>query len=133
VTLAFKDHACLFSSDFNFNGLTVTPESIRSGLGDFSKIINYPALYGARMSQAFSSTDSSIFVPQSTIKQVPDLTDQTGDLKFSDGCGTISRELAEKVWHGMMEHTGRRRSPGAEATPCAFQIRIGGELAARSV
>jgi RNA-dependent RNA polymerase len=136
VASGFRDHACFFSSDFNFNDLPVTPESIRSSLGDFSKIINCPARYGARMSQAFSSTDPSIVVSQSVIRQIPDLKNKKGDLEFSDGCGTISRELAQKVWDGMIEqmpHTRRRQRHRAEPTPCAFQIRIGGELAARSV
>jgi RNA-dependent RNA polymerase len=136
VTSGFREHACFFSSDFNFNGLTVTPEYIRSSLGDFTKVIHCPARYGARMSQAFSSTEPSIVVPQSIIKEIPDLKNEEGDLEFSDGCGTISRELVEKVWHGMIEqmpHTRRRQRHSAEPIPCAFQIRIGGELAGRSV
>ncbi|KAG9089334.1 hypothetical protein FS749_001409 [Ceratobasidium sp. UAMH 11750] len=125
----FRDHACFFSADFVFEGLAVTPESIRTSLGNFSKVIHCPARYGARMSQAFSSTDPSITIPRSAIKPIPDIKTSKGDLEFSDGCGTISRQLAEEVWQGMIEnmpHTRRRQRHRAEPTPCAFQIRIGG-------
>ncbi|KAG9102986.1 hypothetical protein FRC06_000562, partial [Ceratobasidium sp. 370] len=125
----FRDNACFYSADFVFEGSIVTPESIRTSLGNFSKVIHYPARYGARMSQAFSSTDPSITIPQSAIKPIPDIKTSKGDLEFSDGCGTISRQLAEEVWQGMIEnmpHTRRRQRHRAEPTPCAFQIRIGG-------
>ncbi|KAG9109630.1 hypothetical protein FRC07_008274 [Ceratobasidium sp. 392] len=129
LLLGFRDHACFFSSDFVFNELAVTPETIRTSLGDFTKVIHCPARYGARMSQAFSSTDPSITIPRTAIKPIPDIKTSKGDLEFSDGCGTISRELAEEVWQGMidkMPHSRRRQRHRAEPTPCAFQIRIGG-------
>ncbi|KAG8750258.1 hypothetical protein FRC12_012967, partial [Ceratobasidium sp. 428] len=69
----FRDHACFFSSDFVFGGMAITPESVRTSLGDFKKVIRCPARYGARMSQAFSSTDPSITIPQSAIKHIPDI------------------------------------------------------------
>ena len=126
----FRDHACFFSSNFEFDGGTITPESIRLSLGNFEKVIYCPARYGARMSQAFSSTDPSIVLHQSMIKQIPDLKTRKTNLEFSDGCGTISRELAQEVWRGMIEqmpHTRRRQRHRAEPPPCAFQIRLGGQ------
>lgn len=128
--LGFRDHACFFSSNFEFNGATITPESIRLSLGDFEKVIYCPARYGARMSQAFSSTDPSVVLEQSMIKQIPDLKTRKTNLEFSDGCGTISRELAQEVWRSMIEqmpHTRRRQRHRAEPPPCAFQIRVGGQ------
>ncbi|KAG9119949.1 hypothetical protein FRC07_004787, partial [Ceratobasidium sp. 392] len=124
-----RDHACLFSSRFVFGGSPITPASIRSSLGDFAKVIRCPARYGARMSQAFSSTDPSIIVPKPSIKPILDIKTEKGDFEFSDGCGTISRELAKKAWQGMlsqMPNTRRRRRHIDEPIPCAFQIRIGG-------
>lgn len=124
----FRDHACFFSSDFKFGDLFVTPELIRLTLGSFpEKVLTCSARYGARMSQAFSSTDPSITVPESYIVAIPDI--QSGKHEFTDGCGTISRELAEEVWQGMLDkmpRTRRRRRHMAEPTPCAFQIRLGG-------
>lgn len=64
------------------------------------------------------------------VKKIPELVTKKGDMEFSDGCGTISRELAEEVWRNMvdqMPHTRRQQRHIAEPTPCAFQIRIGGE------
>ncbi|KAG8710842.1 hypothetical protein FRC08_016639, partial [Ceratobasidium sp. 394] len=122
-----KEHACFFSSKFEFEGSTITPESIRSSLGNFPKVIKCPARYGARMSQAFTSTDPSIIVPQSAIVPLREL--QKGKHMFSDGCGTISRELLEEVWRARnqnMPHTRRRQRHKTEPTPCVLQIRIGG-------
>ncbi|KAG8743657.1 hypothetical protein FRC10_011626 [Ceratobasidium sp. 414] len=128
LLLGLKEHACFFSSDFVFEDSVVTPESIRSSLGKFPpKVIKCPARYGARMSQAFTSTDPSIIIPQSAIVPLREL--QTGGQIFSDGCGTISRQLAEEVWKAMVEnmpHTRRRQKHKTEPTPCVFQIRIGG-------
>ncbi|KAG8694498.1 hypothetical protein FRC08_008450 [Ceratobasidium sp. 394] len=124
-----RGSACFFSSEFVFEDSTVTPTSIRSSLGDFTKVINCPARYGARMSQAFSATDPSVTLHKSVIKPILDIKTEKGDFDFTDGCGTISRDLARKVWEGMLEqmpHTRRRQRHRDEPIPCAFQIRIGG-------
>ncbi|KAG8719642.1 hypothetical protein FRC09_010851 [Ceratobasidium sp. 395] len=124
-----RDHACLFSSRFVFEGSEITPASIRSSLGDFTKVIDCPARYGARMSQAFSSTDPSIVIPRPCIKPIVDIKTEKGDFEFSDGCGTISRDLAKKAWQSMLDqmpHSRRRRRHKDEPIPSAFQIRIGG-------
>ncbi|KAG9099926.1 hypothetical protein FRC06_004696 [Ceratobasidium sp. 370] len=124
-----RGSACFFSSEFVFEGSTVTPASIRSSLGDFAKVIDCPARYGARMSQAFSATDPSVVLHKSVIKPIIDIKTEKGDYEFSDGCGSISRELAKKVWESMLEQmprTRRRQRHMDEPIPCAFQIRIGG-------
>ncbi|KAG8739905.1 hypothetical protein FRC10_005004 [Ceratobasidium sp. 414] len=126
---SMRGSACFFSSEFVFEGSTITPASIRSSLGDFTKVIDCPARYGARMSQAFSATDPSVTLHKSVIKPIPDIKTEKGDLEFSDGCGSISSQLAKKVWEGMLEQmpdTRRRQRHKDEPIPCAFQIRIGG-------
>jgi RNA-dependent RNA polymerase len=126
----FRNHTCFFSSPFDFNGQKITAQSIRDSLGNFDKVIKCPARYGARMSQAFSPTDPSIVLHKSVIKYIPDLKTRQTNQEFSDGCGTISRELAEETWEGMLGQlpdTRRRLRHKNEPTPCAFQIRIGGQ------
>ncbi|KAG8753682.1 hypothetical protein FRC12_011463 [Ceratobasidium sp. 428] len=129
----FREHRCFFSSRFVFQGSNVTPESIRTSLGDFTRVIHCPARYGARMSQAFTATYPSIIISKSVILQLRELEteerpeDET--LQFSDGCGTISRELAKEVWEGMNEklpESRRRERHEHEPIPSVFQIRIGG-------
>ncbi|QRW07361.1 RNA-dependent RNA polymerase [Ceratobasidium sp. AG-Ba] len=124
----FREHACFFMADFTYGGALVTPDSIRASLGEFSKVIKCPARYGARMSQAFSSTDPSIILTPQQITHIPDLTNRDGEV-FSDGCGTISPLLAEKVWKawvGRMPETRRRLRHQDEPIPAAFQFRMGG-------
>ncbi|KAG9094141.1 hypothetical protein FRC07_011353, partial [Ceratobasidium sp. 392] len=123
-----REHTCFFSSDFVFEGVSVTPESIRANIGDCSKVIHCPARYGSRLSQAFSSTDPSIVLSPGLLKHIPDITNADGGC-FSDGCGIISRALAEKVWRGWLDrlpHTRRRQRHKNEPTPAVFQMRIGG-------
>ncbi|KAG9126471.1 hypothetical protein FRC07_003322 [Ceratobasidium sp. 392] len=121
----FSEHTYFFSASFVFNGLAITPESIRTSLGNFSRVINCPARYGARMSQAFSSTYPSITITKSVILHLPEIQTMEEKLEFSDGCGTISSELAEEVWQAMNKNRGRETHEN-EPTPCVFQIRIGG-------
>lgn len=63
-------------------------EAIRDTLGSFEKVIHFPALYGARMSQAFTATDPSVTVdPEETII-IPDIKrkDRNGrEWNFTDG------------------------------------------------
>ncbi|KAG8762603.1 hypothetical protein FRC12_008944 [Ceratobasidium sp. 428] len=125
-----REHTCFFGSDFIFEGATVTPESIRASLGDFSEVISYPSRYGSRLSQAFSSTDPSIVLSPELIKYIPDIKTADGEA-FSDGCGTISRALADRVWRGWLDklpHTRRRQRHKDEPTPAVFQMRISGSM-----
>jgi hypothetical protein len=80
------------------------------------------------MSQAFSATSQSIVLKESEIRHILELKNSR-DQMFSDGCGTISRELAKDVWQCMLEHLPASRQGfhhENELPPPAFQIRIGG-------
>ncbi|CAE6414966.1 unnamed protein product [Rhizoctonia solani] len=123
----FRDSGCFFIAPFEWQGETINGEYIRQSMGNFDSVIEYPARYGARMSQVFSATSQSVVLQESEIKHLLDITRQ-GEL-FSDGCGTISRELAKDVWDRMREHLPAHRQGFRhenEQPPAAFQIRIGG-------
>ncbi|KEP52476.1 RNA-dependent RNA polymerase [Rhizoctonia solani 123E] len=124
----FREHACLFIAPFEWNGEIIDGEHIRHGLGNFDKVIEFPARYGARMSQAFSATSQSVVLQESEIKHLLDIKSERDDT-FTDGCGTISRELAKDVWDQMLKHLPAHRQGfhhENEQPPAAFQIRIGG-------
>jgi RNA-dependent RNA polymerase len=81
---ALKEHAVWFMSPFlHSDGTKVTPESIRSSLGTFTKVLKCPSLYGARMSQAFSATEPSVTVESAELILIDDI-ERNGSC-FTDG------------------------------------------------
>ncbi|CAE6425702.1 unnamed protein product [Rhizoctonia solani] len=124
----FRENACFFISPFEWKDEIINGEYIRRSLGNFDKVIDCPARYGARMSQAFSATSQSVVLRESEIKHILELKNWRDEM-FSDGCGTISRELAKDVWDKMLEHLPASRQGfhhENERPPPSFQIRIGG-------
>ena len=78
----------------------VTSNSVRQSLGAFSgKLISQPSKYAARLAQAFTATDSSIKISKDQWEEVPDLGREP--FEFTDGCGTISRMLGDKIWQAL--------------------------------
>ncbi|EGN95598.1 hypothetical protein SERLA73DRAFT_162413 [Serpula lacrymans var. lacrymans S7.3] len=118
---ALREHAVWFVNPFSHpTEGWVTSESIRSGLGDFSGVIFHPSKYAARMAQAFSATDPSVKIHKSQWREIPDLGDET--TCFTDGVGTISRELGDMIWGALCE---ARRDHGEHTIkPSAYQIRF---------
>ncbi|KAG8907193.1 hypothetical protein FRC01_007777, partial [Tulasnella sp. 417] len=119
----------------------VNAHTIRVGLGDFSKVIDCPARFGAHISQAFSSTDTSVELKPQEIEVIDDRAEtqlQYGDnedlrpreLVWTDGHGTISPDLADNIWEKLCEirPKGIKHSQETEeeVRPRAFQIRLGG-------
>ncbi|KAI0367741.1 RdRP-domain-containing protein [Pilatotrama ljubarskyi] len=101
-TSGLREHTAWFMSDFEHpdEGL-VTPEKIRSDLGDFSKVNMIPAKYAARIAQAFSGTDPSVRIRR-------DQWDTMRDLGHSpywhtDGQGTISPGLRDNIWEELVK------------------------------
>ncbi|CAG7851523.1 Probable RNA-dependent RNA polymerase SHL2; AltName: Full=Protein SHOOTLESS 2 [Serendipita indica DSM 11827] len=122
---ALKEHAVWFMTPFTTSdGQYVTSESIRRSLGDFSKVIYCPSRYGARLSQAFSSTEPSITIKVNEIRFIPDKESDQGSL-YTDGVGTMSPQVAEEIWAKYTEPRSKR-SRRRLKTPSAFQIRLGG-------
>jgi len=113
-----------FICPFDTDAGLVNAESIRASLGDFSGVIKCPARYGARISQAFSTTEASITVEAEEMIRIPDKKSTSGSL-FTDGVGTMSPEIAREIWQ---EFTLARSKHGRRSLPppSTFQIRLGG-------
>ncbi|CAE6506582.1 unnamed protein product [Rhizoctonia solani] len=94
--------------------------SIIETLGDFSRDIQYPARMGARIAQAFSSTDLSISVSVEEIMTISDI--ERNSSCFTDGVGTISPEVARMIWRSLTKLRKRR----SYFLPAAYQVRLGG-------
>ncbi|KAI0253552.1 RdRP-domain-containing protein [Lactifluus subvellereus] len=112
-----REHSVWFVSPFRDpeEGY-VTAEKIRSSLGDFSKLLRTPSKYAARIAQAFTATDRSVKIRRGEWEEQPDLGPHT------DGVGTISPELARKIWEGKCHATRNLR--GSRVQPFAYQFRF---------
>ena len=73
----------------------MTAATIIDGIGDFStsKDRFCPARYAARLSQAFTATDASVFVEAEEIGYNNDISTPDGAYHFTDGVGTMSKEM----------------------------------------
>ncbi|KDR73538.1 hypothetical protein GALMADRAFT_251265 [Galerina marginata CBS 339.88] len=118
---ALRDHAVWFMNPF------IHPEkgrvdavSIRNSLGDFAgtDLLKQPSKYAARLAQAFTATDPSVDIRKDKWEEIPDLGEEP--YQFTDGVGTISRALGDRIWAKLYE---KKRSPGA-MKPSAYQIRF---------
>ncbi|PIL35600.1 RNA-dependent RNA polymerase [Ganoderma sinense ZZ0214-1] len=121
-TSGLREHTVWFMSDFEHpeEGM-VTPDKIRSGLGDFRSCINHPSKYAARIAQAFSGTDPSYKI------RIGQWTEGVVDLgnspyEFTDGQGTVSVELRDRIWDVLCEAWPDKRR--LKLKPSAFQIRF---------
>lgn len=119
-TSSLKEHSTWFVANFVYEGKQVSAQSIRDGIGDLH-VIKTPALYAARMGQAFTSTAFSLEVESDKIHRIPDVS--RNSYNFSDGCGVISYDTLKRL-HEM--DTRRRRNRRKNALPTVFQIRLGG-------
>ncbi|TBU35150.1 RdRP-domain-containing protein [Dichomitus squalens] len=138
---ALKEHAVWFVKPFRHrdgHGVEcyVDATTIIENLGNFrvsfdTTLIHCPARYAARIAQAFTATDASITVDVDQIERGEDLEDATGNYCFTDGVGTISRELAREIWRSVRER-GRRSRPD-RTYPRAYQVRFQGSKGMLSV
>lgn len=134
---ALRTHTVWFVKDFrDRDGNLITAATIIEGLGTFHdlaydpKLIYCPARYGARISQAFTTTDSSVSVPAQEIILEDDIED--GTYCFTDGVGSMSPEIARKIWRAFQKR-GSRSTRSALTYSRAFQIRLGGAKGMLSV
>ncbi|KAF7593189.1 hypothetical protein BBP40_011819 [Aspergillus hancockii] len=119
VSRLTKTYNMQFSSPFiDDNGHLQTYFSIISAIGKFSHITS-PARCAARIGQAFSETPFTVPLREMKVlvSTIPDVTSADGSRVFSDGVGTISQEVVERIWADLLPKRG---------TPTAFQIRLGG-------
>lgn len=133
---ALKGHSVWFMRPFEVQGgVQVDPQFIINSLGDFDstadpELIRCPGRYAARISQAFTSTDSGVSVEPKEIRVEPDIEVfkipgdlSSGKWNFTDGVGTISPELADEIWDAIC---ARQRNPRLTCAPRCFQIRFQG-------
>ncbi|KAK7064732.1 RdRP-domain-containing protein [Favolaschia claudopus] len=114
-----KQYSFYFVTPFTYLGTRLNAQRIRDQLGDFTKIINRPALLAARWSQAFSASDPSVTLEARQIIQRQDISSADGSV-FTDGCSSISVDLGRQVWKSL------RASQRIPRSPAAFQFRCGG-------
>lgn len=136
---ALKEHAVWFVKPFRDSqqGL-VTAETIIQKIGTFEnlefdpKLIYCPARYAARLSQAFTATDASVSVEVEEIFHIPDIATTDQKYVFTDGVGTISKEMAREMWLQLTASTRRKRGRRRDF-PRAFQVRFMGSKGMLSV
>eukprot|EP01103_Thecamoeba_quadrilineata_P021406 TRINITY_DN9833_c0_g1_i1.p1 TRINITY_DN9833_c0_g1~~TRINITY_DN9833_c0_g1_i1.p1 ORF type:complete len:1053 (-),score=216.06 TRINITY_DN9833_c0_g1_i1:401-3313(-) len=115
---SLRTQSCWFVAPFELNGAVVDGDYIISQLGDF-KGITCVGRCAARIGQAFSDTINSIHVGIHSENVIPDVTAQQNGLErvFSDGVGTISREMLKRIWSETDVGRGR---------PTVLQVRFMG-------
>ncbi|CCM00938.1 uncharacterized protein FIBRA_02985 [Fibroporia radiculosa] len=134
---ALKEHAVWFVKPFNHTDRRqIDAATIISGLGSFhdlafdERLIYCPARYAARISQAFTATDSSVSVEAEEVVPIPDIWDATHTYSFTDGVGTISPDLAQAIWDELRAKQKRSRH---RTKPRAYQVRFMGSKGMLSV
>ncbi|KAF8151715.1 RNA dependent RNA polymerase-domain-containing protein [Crassisporium funariophilum] len=134
---ALGEHAVWFMNPFKFRDPSdrieklFTSELIRKKLGKFEgdQLMHQPSKYAARLAQAFTATRPSIQIRRSEWEEIPDLEpvayDDSGHQKklspFTDGVGTISKALGDKIWARL---TKNRRDTENAVQPSAYLIRF---------
>ncbi|KAI0051419.1 RdRP-domain-containing protein [Auriscalpium vulgare] len=136
---ALKSHTVWMVKDFrDSTGVVVTAAEIIQGLGTFDNLsfdrdlMRCPARYGARISQSFTATESSVSVEVDEILYEPDIECPETSWVFTDGVGTLSLEMAQNIWT-RLQRSRKRAARRALASPKAFQIRFKGSKGVISV
>lgn len=117
----------MFDDDMDEDELPglINAEFIRNSLGDFRKLAHQPTLYGARLSQGFTSSRASVSLGAELIATIPDIVhkNELGAVitNHTDGAGTMSTELRDLIWESLLR-AGHQRDR-AFRPPDVFQIR----------
>ena len=118
---SLRSQTCWFCAPFEFHGRMVDPASIIKSLGDFSAIRS-PAKCAARIGQAFTDTTTALRIGSESLYAMSDV--ERNNRVFSDGCGTISLGLLQRVWESWTLAKASR--------PTLLQIRFQGKSPACS-
>ncbi|OQO01530.1 hypothetical protein B0A48_12565 [Cryoendolithus antarcticus] len=112
---SLRAQSCWFMSPLILNSVMMYPPMVLKELGSFDSI-RVPAKCVARIGQNFTDTNATIDVEEDQLFGVEDIT--RNNYEFSDGVGTISLALLQKIWRVY----GTRRT----LKPTALQIRCAG-------
>lgn len=132
---ALKEHSVWFVKPFYDSlrrGEVVYAGSIIESLGQFDnlaydpELMRCPARYAARISQAFTATDGAK-VAVRKIVQLNDIKTADGKYVFTDGVGTLSKDLARAIWERV------KRRGRLSDFPHAYQIRFEGSKGMLSI
>jgi hypothetical protein len=92
--------------------------------GEFPGVIHQPSKYAARIAQAFTATDPSVRITRNQWEEVEDLG--TKPYYFTDGVGTISQELGDRIWKTLCDarrdHGKRAVKPSAVGDLIVFDL-----------
>ena len=113
---SLRSQTCWFMAPFTINGSIKHAKDVIEDLGDF-RLIRSPAKCAARIGQAFSQTFSSVHIPLEAIMIIPDV--ERNGRTFSDGVGTCSSEVLEKIWREYPQARGLK--------PTIYQVRFMGK------
>ncbi|CAA7266596.1 unnamed protein product [Cyclocybe aegerita] len=134
---ALKEHAVWFVKPFRDreHGFVDAATIIRSigkfdGLSFDRRLMYCPARYAARISQAFTATDA-VSVEVEEIFQKDDIATPDNKYQFTDGVGTLSKNLAREIWTQLK--ATKRRGRLQKRPPSAYQIRFMGSKGMLSV
>ena len=137
---ALKQHAVWFINSFwsPRHNRQITAESIIESIGTFqnlrydAKLAYCPARYAARISQAFTSTETSVSIQPEEIIFGADILSSDGKWCFTDGVGSVSSLLADEIWQTLKEKRQKRFKEKCPR-PSAYQIRFRGSKGVVSV
>jgi len=100
------------------DGVLIHSKDVIKDLGDFSHI-HCSAKCAARIGQAFSDTIHAVPIAEDVyVTETHDDVERNGHC-FSDGCGTISLQLLEKIWSSLPLERRKLR-------PTVLQVRYRG-------
>ncbi|KAI9048250.1 hypothetical protein LZ554_008045 [Drepanopeziza brunnea f. sp. 'monogermtubi'] len=111
---SLRERSYWFVAPFEYLGSLLPDRDIIGGLGNFT-LIRSPAKCAARIGQAFSDTRIVMNIDPLIVRNIEDI--KRNGYVFSDGCGTISLSLLQKIWDKM---------PKGRLMPTCLQIRYRG-------
>jgi hypothetical protein len=115
---SLRYHETWFMAPFVQGNATICAKDVIKDLGDFTNI-HCSAKCAARIGQAFSDTIFAVPIPYTAL-----ILEHKADIRrngriFSDGCGSMSLELFQKVWRALPPERRQKR-------PTVLQIRYRG-------
>ena len=114
---SLRSQTCWYMAPHIHQGSLLHSKVLIAKLGDFSAIRS-PAKCAARIGQAFSDTTAAVSISKEVVRTIPDI-ERSGRV-FSDGVGTMSKAILEKI---LKEYSAQLHG---NVTPTAFQIRFAG-------